>query len=183
MTLTSSTLTSLRLRVLSFWNSSKRFSSVSHATASASMTKDFVPSLMHCIGQAAESVGQRTEDVVLHVLEKRTKERTHLWQLRDKLGVLDRHVFAVAREDADAAIFEVVDLRPLAVVFVLARELLALEAVEHFRDGFRRFRQHGLERNTCESGESRLVRNCYTPRASGGTKQRATHPASASTPP
>lgn len=47
LTLMSSALTSLRLRVVSFWNSSKRFSSASHATASASITNDLVPSLIH----------------------------------------------------------------------------------------------------------------------------------------
>ena len=37
-------------------------------------------------------------------------------------------------------------LRALAVILVLARELLAFEAVKHLADGLRRLRKHGLKR-------------------------------------
>ena len=84
--------------------------------------------------------------------ERRTGLReaeTHPRELRDELGVLDRHVLAVAAEDAHAAVLEEVDLGALAVVLVLARKVLALEPVEHLRDGLGRLGEHGLERDAC----------------------------------
>ena len=87
--------------------------------------------------------------------ERRTRwgeAEAHPRELSDELGVLDRHVLAVAAEDAHAAVLEEVDLGALAVVLVLAREVLALEPVEHLRDGLGRLGEHGLERDACERG-------------------------------
>lgn len=77
---------------------------------------------------------------------------TYLGQLLDDIGVLDTHILAVPREDLDRASLEVMDLRSLSVVLVLAGELLAFEPIEHFGDRLRGLGEHGLERDTCENG-------------------------------
>jgi hypothetical protein len=68
--------------------------------------------------------------------------------LVDHVGVLGAHVLRVSTEHGDGAVLKEVHLRTLAVVLVLARELLALEAVQDFGDGLGGLRQHGLERHT-----------------------------------
>jgi hypothetical protein len=88
-------------------------------------------------------------------------------QLGKHIGVLLGQIFRVSREDGGYAfanllggahgglaelfvcVFgDIVDLRSLTVVLVLAREGLAFEAVQDFGDGLRWLCQHGLEGNT-----------------------------------
>jgi hypothetical protein len=85
-------------------------------------------------------------------------------ELGEDVGVLLGQVFRVSREDGRYAatdllggvrrrlaelfvrvLGDVVDLRPLTVILVLAREGLAFEAVEDFGNGLGRFCQHGFE--------------------------------------
>jgi len=73
--------------------------------------------------------------------------------LVDEIRVLDRHVLRVAREDAQLAVVEAVDLRALAVVLELAGELAILEAVEDLGDRLGRLGEHGLERDACAVSE------------------------------
>lgn len=67
--------------------------------------------------------------------------------LIDHVGVLGAHVLRVATEHGDGAILQKVHLCALAVVLVLARELLAFEAVQDLGDGLGGLGQHGLERH------------------------------------
>jgi hypothetical protein len=88
-------------------------------------------------------------------------------QLGKHIGVLLGQIFRVSREDGGYAfanllggahgglaelfvcVFgDIVDLRSLTVVLVLAREGLAFEAVQDFGDGLGWLCQHGLEGNT-----------------------------------
>ena len=57
-------------------------------------------------------------------------------------------------------------LRTFAIILVLARELLALEFVEHLPNSLRRFRQHGLQRYT--GGELALPLETVNPRVEKG---------------
>ena len=68
-------------------------------------------------------------------------------QLLHQIRILLAHILRVATEHADRAVLKLVHLRTLAIVLVLARELLVLEPVEHLADRFRGFCQHGLQRH------------------------------------
>jgi hypothetical protein len=48
-------------------------------------------------------------------------------------------------------------LSTFAIVLVLAGELLVLEAIQYFSNGFGRLGKHGLEWHTCHVRESQVA--------------------------
>jgi hypothetical protein len=89
---------------------------------------------------------------------------TYVRELLDEIRILLAHVFRVSAEYTDCSILEFVhlierpvrpgakaearttsNLRAFAVIFVLAREPLPLEPVEHLADSLRRLREHGFQ--------------------------------------
>jgi hypothetical protein len=71
----------------------------------------------------------------------------HVGDDGEHVGVLARVVLRVAAEDLERAILRAVDLAPLPVVLVLAREGLVREAIQHLADPLGRVREHGLYRD------------------------------------
>ena len=63
------------------------------------------------------------------------------------VGVLGGVVLGVAAEDLERPVLGAVDLAPLPVVLVLARERLVREAVQHLADALGGVREHGLHRD------------------------------------
>lgn len=96
-TLMSSTLTSLRFRLLSSWKGINFPVSRSIATASASRTKDLVDSLMHWRNVSGQG-------------SPCSWATSYFRELFDQVGIFLAHVFRIPTENAHGAVFEFMDL-------------------------------------------------------------------------
>lgn len=134
------TRTTLRARVLNTWKGKIFLFSRSQATHSLSNIQVSTPAGIHYLEELMTA---------------------YFMECFNEVRIFGCVIFAVAAEDLDTAVRQLVNLLvhppfksylcAFAIILVLTGKLVTLEAIQHFRNAFGRFGQHGLYGNTwCE---------------------------------